>query len=92
MKVVGLPTAYLIDAKGKLKLGFKGGVNWQDEDVRKIILNNMEGNFELPKNTFKSSSLNQQIVNIKKSTDKEINRDRKNNNQEEKSEQKSSKK
>ena len=63
MNVVGLPTAYLINANGKLKLEFRGSVKWYDEEIRKIILAEIDEMALLPKNTFKQSSLNQKILN-----------------------------
>lgn len=54
--IAGLPTVFLIDAKGKRKLEFKGKVKWHDDEVRRIILSEIEGAPELPKNTFKIDS------------------------------------
>lgn len=55
--IVGLPTAYLINASGKLKLSFKGSVKWHDNEIRTMILEEIEGVHELPKNTYKAQSL-----------------------------------
>ncbi|GAB4164875.1 MAG: TlpA disulfide reductase family protein [Rickettsiaceae bacterium] len=68
LEIVSLPTAYLINATGKLKLVFKGRVKWHDEEVRKMILAEIKGVNEQPKNTYKSSSLNKQVARSKNTT------------------------
>lgn len=62
LSISGLPTAYLINQEGKLKYIFNGIVKWQDEDVREMILAEIEGNPSLPKNTFTEAPLNKQIT------------------------------
>ena len=80
--IVGLPTSYLINASGKLKLAFKGSVKWHDNEIRKMILNEIDGNYELPKNTYK-------VKNIVEKND--FNNDNKIETKNEKTEDKSSK-
>ncbi|RTK92595.1 MAG: TlpA family protein disulfide reductase [Rickettsiales bacterium] len=55
--IVGLPTSYLINSSGKLKLAFKGSVKWHDNEIRKMILKEIDGNHELPKNTYKVKNI-----------------------------------
>lgn len=71
MSVVGLPTAFLIDQTGKVRVIFKGAVKWHDEEVRTILLSKIEGNPSTPKNSYKSSSLNK-IVSPKKPTEEKV--------------------
>lgn len=80
--IVGLPTSYLINSSGKLKLAFKGSVKWHDNEIRKMILNEIDGNYELPKNTYK-------VKNIVEKND--FNNDNKIETKNEKTEDKSSK-
>lgn len=62
MHVVGLPTAYLISPEGKIKLMFKGNVKWHDEKIREMILAEIAGNPEMPKNTYVVPALMQEVV------------------------------
>lgn len=58
LSIVGLPTAYLINPEGKIKYIFNGSVKWQDDEIRRVVLAEISGNPVLPKNTYKSASLN----------------------------------
>ena len=92
LDIVSLPTALFINADGKNKLVFKGRIRWHDDDVRNIILSEIGGNLELPKNTYKFAALNRnvmqkqavgQIVSSeedKEETDKNTDTDKKANN------------
>lgn len=92
LDIVSLPTALFINADGKNKLVFKGRIKWHDDDVRNIILSEIGGNLELPKNTYKFAALNRnvmqkqavgQIVSSeedKEETDKNTDTDKKANN------------
>lgn len=71
MSVVGLPTAFLIDKTGKVRVVFKGAIKWHDEDIRNILLAEIEGNPPTPKNSYKSSSLNR-IVSSKKPEEEKV--------------------
>lgn len=64
MSVVSLPTAFLINSDGKIKKLFKGRIKWQDNDIRAILLNEIEGNPEMPKNSYQSPSLNMQVGKV----------------------------
>ena len=92
LSIVGLPTAYLINAEGKVKYIFNGVVKWHDNEVRQMIMAQIEGNQVLPKNTFKSASLNKQVVKAKKTVVEVTTEEVKNDNQEVKDEENSSKK
>lgn len=50
--IVSLPTALLINADGKVKLVFKGVVNWNEDKNRLLILDEMENNPEMPRNSY----------------------------------------
>lgn len=82
MSVVGLPTAFLIDSAGRVKVVFKGAVKWHDEEIRAVLLSEIEGNPSTPKNSYKTSSLNK-IVSPKK-TNKEQTAPQTNNDMNEK--------
>ena len=92
LAIVGLPTAYLINAEGKVKYIFNGVVKWHDNEVRQMIIAQIDGNQVLPKNTFKSVSLNKQVVKAKKTVVEVTAEEIKNDNQEVKDEEISSKK
>ena len=64
MGVVGLPTAFLIDPEGKIKVIFKGNTKWHDESVREMLLSEIPGNPETPKNSYVTSSLNKKIAPV----------------------------
>ncbi|MGC0371757.1 MAG: hypothetical protein DGJ47_000457 [Rickettsiaceae bacterium] len=53
MRIAGLPVAYLVNSKGKVKLEFKGRVKWEDNNIRELLLSEMGGDYEIPKNSFK---------------------------------------
>lgn len=61
LSIVGLPTAYLINFDGKIKYIFNGSVKWQDDEIRRVLLAEISGHPVLPKNTYKSASLNIQV-------------------------------
>jgi len=61
LSIVGMPTAMLINADGKMKINFKGPVKWHDDKIRAMILTEMEGNLVTPKNTYKVVSLNKRV-------------------------------
>jgi thiol-disulfide isomerase/thioredoxin len=78
MSVAGLPTAFLINSQGKIKKVFKGRVKWQNDDIRAIILSEIDGNPPMPKNSYSAKSLNMQM---KKAPSKEINKTEEKNNE-----------
>jgi len=92
LDIVSLPTALFINADGKNKLVFKGRIRWHDDDVRNIILSEIGGNLELPKNTYKFAALNRNVMQKqavgqsvsseedKEETDKNTDTDKKANN------------
>ncbi len=59
---IGLPTAFLIDPEGKIKIIFKGNTKWHDELIRDILLSEIAGNPEPPKNSYNTTSLNKKIA------------------------------
>ena len=59
--MVGLPSAFFINAEGKNKLVFKGRIKWHDNEVRSKILFEIGEGLELPKNTYKFASLNRDV-------------------------------
>lgn len=69
--VVGLPTSFLIDKDGKIVYSFTGAINWYDEEVRKIILSHIDGNYPEPKNSYKAQDLNK-IIKSSKSNEKAV--------------------
>lgn len=62
LSIVSLPTALFINADGKNKLVFKGRIKWQDNNIRSMILSEIDENLELPKNTYKFASLNRNVM------------------------------
>ena len=38
----------------RLKNFFKGRIKWQDTEIRAILLNEIDGNPEMPKNSYQS--------------------------------------
>jgi thiol-disulfide isomerase/thioredoxin len=71
MSVVGLPTAFLIDPEGKIKVIFKGNTKWHEESVRNILLSEIKGNPENPKNSYITTSLNKKITSKTESEKKD---------------------
>ncbi|MDG1437177.1 MAG: TlpA disulfide reductase family protein [Rickettsiaceae bacterium] len=64
MSVNGIPTAFLINSDGKIRKIFKGRIKWQDDQIRTILLGEVDGNPEVPKNTYKTISLNRQVGRV----------------------------
>jgi thiol-disulfide isomerase/thioredoxin len=62
LSVIGLPTAFLINAEGKNKIVFRGRIKWHDDRIRSIILSEIGEDLELPKNTYKFASLNRNVM------------------------------
>lgn len=62
LSVVSLPTAFFINADGKNKFVFRGRIKWQDDDVRSMIISEIDKNLELPKNTYKFAALNRNVM------------------------------
>ena len=58
LAVAGLPTAFLVNPNGQVKVIFKGIIKWHDEAMRAMILAEIPGNPASPKNSYKSNSLN----------------------------------
>jgi len=59
--VVGIPTSFLINQDGKIITVFTGNIKWYEDEVRNVILSNINGNIVEPKNSYKPQSLNQVI-------------------------------
>lgn len=66
MSVVGLPTAFLINSNGKIKKIFKGRIKWYDDEIRSIILQEIDGNPEIPRNSYTPPSLNIKVEKVDK--------------------------
>lgn len=62
MSIAGLPTAYLVDPDGKIKMIFKGNIKWHDDEIRDIILAEIPGNPQVPKNSYIKNSLNKPVA------------------------------
>lgn len=71
MNVVGLPCAFIISPNNKVVLSLKGEVKWHDEKIRELILREIKGNPETPKNTYKIPSVSFNIM--KKIEENEVN-------------------
>lgn len=56
--IVGLPTTFIINEEGKIESIISGAINWNDEDVREMLLRFIPGNNNLPKNSHKESFVN----------------------------------
>ena len=63
LSVAGLPSAFLINASGKIKVIFKGGIKWHENEIRAMILAEIDGNPEMPKNTYSNPALNKKVSN-----------------------------
>jgi len=63
--VIGVPTSFLINQDGKMVTVFTGNTNWYDNEIRNIILSNIQGNPVEPKNSYKPQSLNHIIKTTK---------------------------
>ena len=46
----------------KIKIIFKGNTKWHDESIRDILLSEIPGNPETPKNSYNTTSLNKKIA------------------------------
>ena len=53
MEVRGLPTNFIIDSEGFVRAIIEGSVNWYDEEMRAFLLEYIDGNPAMPKNSFK---------------------------------------
>ena len=70
MDVVGIPTNFIVDSEGYVRVLIEGAVNWYDEELRELILEYIDGDYPMPKNSFKDKSLNKQVkVPINKAKD-----------------------
>lgn len=54
--VVGLPTAFIIDGKGRKLYKIVGVVDWSSDEIREFILSVIPGQKEAPKNSSKKHS------------------------------------
>lgn len=72
LSIMGMPTAILINADGKMKINFKGPVKWHDEKIRAMLLEQIEGTPVTPKNTYKVISLNKKVGKSVKRREKEV--------------------
>ncbi len=61
MRMVGLPTCYIVDADGLIKAIITGTISWYDESLREVLLEYIGGNQVMPINSYRDHSLNQQI-------------------------------
>ncbi len=61
LKASGVPACYIIDKDGFIKAIIKGSVNWGEETMRQLLLEYIEGNPVMPKNSYRNNSLNQTI-------------------------------
>lgn len=63
--VVSMPTAFLINSEGKLKITFKGQIKWYNDEIRSMILHDIGWLGEKPKNTYKAPPLTRHISQTK---------------------------
>lgn len=61
MNINSLPTTYIVDPEGIIKLKIEGGIDWGNEKVRQMILEHIPGNQVMPRNSIRDNSLNQTI-------------------------------
>lgn len=61
LKGSGVPSCYIVDKDGLIKAIIKGSVNWGEENMRQLLLEYIEGNPVMPKNSYRNHSLNQTI-------------------------------
>lgn len=69
MGIKGLPTSFIVDGEGIIKLIIEGEINWNDEDIREMLLDHAGNNLVLPKNSYKDNSLNQNVKTPIKESD-----------------------
>ena len=55
LQIAGLPTGYLINSEGKIKMIFKGKTAWHSDKIREKILSHIDGNFPTPHNSYKKT-------------------------------------
>ncbi len=84
MSVGSVPTSFLIDSEGRIKVIFKGDTKWHDDNIRELILSEINGNHPMPKNSYDTTSLNKKVPNDKTS-DKTISKTIQKENQNESS-------
>lgn len=56
--VVGLPTSFLINKDGKVVVSFTGPIKWHEDEIRKILLSYIPGDYPEPRNSHKNTGLN----------------------------------
>ena len=71
LRAAGLPTCYIVDRDGFIKMIIKGSISWNEDSIRTMLLEYIEGNPPLPKNSYKDTSLNHSIkIHNQKKEDK----------------------
>lgn len=70
MKIAGLPTAFVVNPEGKIKTILKGSIKWHDDKIRDLILEEISGNPQRPRNSYKIISLNNVVPPKEKITQK----------------------
>lgn len=78
LQIIGLPTSLIIDKDGYIRAIIEGAINWNDDDVRNLILEHIDGNPVMPKNSYKNKTLD---IKIKNTKNKEINNDKSDKNE-----------
>ncbi len=71
LSIISIPTAILISPDGKMLISFVGDINWYDEEIRKVILTNILGDYPQPKNSYQEQSLNQPVNKIIKTQEQQ---------------------
>lgn len=61
LNVSGLPTTFIIDPDGIIQLVIEGGIRWNQEEMRNMLLEYIAGNPILPQNSSSSDGLNQTV-------------------------------
>ncbi|NRB11169.1 MAG: TlpA family protein disulfide reductase [Rickettsiaceae bacterium] len=77
-----LPTALILDPDGKVKAILKGPVKWHDSAIRNLILLEIPGNPETPKNSYKIPPLiSQKTINTNSKVNKETTKNEEQNDE-----------
>lgn len=79
LEIAGLPTSFIVDPDGFIRVIIEGNINWNNDEVRNLILEHIPGNPETPKNSYKSKSLNIEVK--RKIENKELENNQKDTNE-----------
>lgn len=57
MGINSLPTALLLDDTGRIIYEFIGAINWQENEIRELILSQIPGEPSMPRNSYNNSPI-----------------------------------